>query len=153
MKTRNVVGVVTAAVCMVAGLAWAQTRGGSGDSEKNVERARQYMTWKLNDTLDEIDADPQQREVVNGLKDQLFDDGVKLRQTGHALREELLGQWKSPTPNEQVAHAAVDRALDEVRGFAHKLVGAGMTLHQTLRPEQREQVTQKLGERRRGCRW
>ena len=151
MKIRNVVvGATAAAVFLVAGLAWAQTRGG-GDDSKRMERAKQYLTWKLNDTLDDLDADGRQREVVHGLKDELFAEGLKLHASGREVREEQMAEGRSPTPNAQTARAAVDRAIEGFRAFAYRAVDAGMTLHGTLRPEQRELLSQKAAQGHRGC--
>ncbi len=156
MKKGLLFGAATAAVtvAMAAGLTWAQTRQDDSKAElsqRKVERAKQYATWKLNDLLDELDADAKQREVLHGLKDQLIDEGVALHPAKQALRDELLTQWKSERPDANAAHAAVDRMFDEVRAFAHKVVDAGLTLHQTLRPEQRTELVERAESRR--SRW
>jgi protein CpxP len=154
MKTMNkriAMGAAAAAVVLVGGLAFAQGRAQSGPSEKDLTRARQHATWKVDDALDGIRADARQREVVHAVKDELFTAGFALRGPKETLREELVAQWRSPNPDANTAHAAVDRMLDQVRGFAHLAVDAGLKVHQVLRPEQREQLYQKLEERR--SRW
>ena len=70
---RKLIAAVVAGVALVGGLAFA----GSELADHRTERARQFISWKLDDALDDIDANDAQRQTAVQLKDQLFDDGVK----------------------------------------------------------------------------
>lgn len=147
MGKKIAVGVTAAVVALVGGIAYA----GSAAEDRKAERAKQYVTWKLDDQLDGIDATDAQRKTVHGLKDQLFEEGLKMRATKEQVRTGLVEQWKAPRPDANAVHALVDRMMDEVRAFAHKAADAGITLHQTLSAEQRQEVLQKVEARR--SRW
>lgn len=143
MNKKLIAGLAVGAA-LVGGIAVA----GSELSDRKVERAKQFITWKLDDALDELDANDRQRETAVALKDQLFEEGLKVKGTHEQVREGLVAQWKSDRVDANTVHALVDRFIDGARAFAHKAADAGITLHGALTPEQRALALQKMEERR-----
>lgn len=144
MKRTFTLGLVAASIALVGGLAWA----GARLEDRHADRARQFVTWKLEDALDDIDATDTQRQTAMSLKDQLFDEGLKVRATHQRVREELVAQWKADRMDAPKVHALVDELLDGVRAFAHEAADAAITLHDTLTPEQRQKVLDRAQEHR-----
>lgn len=148
MNKKLLAGVVLGAVALAGGAAVAAA---NDNDERKAKRANQYITWKLDDALDELNASDAQKKQTMVLKDQLFAEGLKLRTTKERVREGLVQQWKAQNPDANTVHALVDQMLDEVRGFAHKAADAGLAFHKLLTPEQREAALQRHEERR--ARW
>lgn len=144
MDKKRMAAVVVGAVALVGGIAVAA----NDDTERHTKRANQYITWKLEDALDELEATDAQKQQTMALKDGLFAEGVKLRGTKERVREGLVAQWKSPNPDANTVHALVDQMLDEVRGFAHKAADAGLAFHRILTPEQRQEAVERVEARR-----
>ena len=146
-KNRIIVAAVAGVVALVGGIAWA----GSTSGERHAARAKQFITWRVDDALDELDATDAQRTKVHAIKDQLFEEGVRLHATKEQVRAGLIAQWKTDRPDGTAVHALVDRMFDDLRAFAHKVADAGIALHQTLNPEQRQALLERA-EARHG-RW
>jgi Spy/CpxP family protein refolding chaperone len=108
---------------------------------------RQMMNWKVDDSLDAINANDQQRSSAHALANQIFDDGMKLHQTRDQVRADLMQQWKSDHPDANVVHADVDKMVDAFRAFAHKVADAALKFHDQLSPEQRNQLAQRAEEK------
>jgi protein CpxP len=60
--------------------------GGGGCGGNNPERAHQFITWRLNSTLDDVRASDAQRTQVHALKDELFQEGVQLAAEHRTVR-------------------------------------------------------------------
>lgn len=146
MKTRTVAIAVTAVVALVGGLAYAGVQG-----TRDVERARKFISWKVDDALDQLDATDAQRNTAQSLANELIDEGVKLRTAKETVRAGLTEQWKRDRADPAVVHGLVDQMFEEVRAFAHKAADAAIAFHATLSPEQKKQALQMHEERR--ARW
>jgi Spy/CpxP family protein refolding chaperone len=110
-----------------------------------------FVTDHVDDTLDDLDATPAQRERIQAIVSGLVADGQKLREAHRGGHAELLAQWKSETPDAAKLHALVDARSAELTAFAHRAADAAVEIHATLTPEQREKLTRKH-ERRMGNR-
>lgn len=141
----------TLAVVIAGAVALAGTVAVAGVQGAKAERARQYMTWKMSDALDEIDATEAQRATAAKLADGLFDEGLKVRETKNKVRDGLVEQWKRDKADPSTVHALVDQLLGEVRTFAHKAADAAITFHDILTPEQRKEALERYESRR--SRW
>ena len=141
MNRKLVIGLAAGALVLAAGVAIAatSTRG----QERGPERARQFINWKVDDALDELDATDAQRAKAHALKDRLFEEGMKMRDEKEQVRAALMEQWKSDRPDAAAVHREVDRIADEFRAFAHQAADAALELHQTLTPEQRAELLQR----------
>jgi periplasmic protein CpxP/Spy len=141
MNRKLKVGIVAGAVAVVLGgavVAWGASSGSHGP-----ERARQFVGWRVDDALDDINATDAQRAKAHALKDRLFDQGMKLRDSKEEIRAALIQQLRSDRPDPAEVHALVDRMVDQVRGFAHQAADAAIEFHQELTPEQRAEVLRR----------
>jgi protein CpxP len=108
------------------------------------ERAYQHITERVNSLLDQVKATDAQRAQVNQIKDQLFKQGVEIKQSERQLMQELLSKWDAAQVNADEVHALVDQRVDAHRAFAQKVADALIQIHDVLTPEQRAQVKQEL---------
>jgi periplasmic protein CpxP/Spy len=147
MKTRSKILVAGSAVLAVVLLSGFRGAGGPGWGERNPERMRQFITWRMEDKLTELKASEQQKQALLGLKDQLFEEGKGLHEGQKAARTELLAQWESINPDSQRVHQLVDERMESFRAFAHRMADAALEAHRILSPQQRQALTQEYRER------
>jgi Spy/CpxP family protein refolding chaperone len=103
-----------------------------------------FVTDRVDDALDDLDATPEQRTRIHAVKDRLLAAGQQLRAERKATHDALAAEWKSASPDAAKLHALVDARAEEMRALAHQAVDAGVEVHGILTPEQREKVTKKI---------
>jgi periplasmic protein CpxP/Spy len=131
-------GILVAALGLLAGFA--------ANHELRPKRAYGFLSFRVNSILDEIKANDSQRAQVNAIKDELFKDGLALKQANRALRKELIAQWDSDAVDSAKIHALVDERVEAFRAFASKAADDAVKVHDLLSPEQRAQLKQELEE-------
>ncbi len=115
---------------------------GHGHGRDPAELAA-FVTDRVDDALDDLDATPEQRTRINAVKDRMLAAGLEARGARGQTHETLLGEWKATSPDAAKLHALVDARVDAMRALAHQAVDAGVEVHGILTPEQREQLTRK----------
>lgn len=146
MKRKTVVSLSIALVLglVATAVAWA----GPWRRKMDPDRVRKFVEWRLNDALDELDANDKQRARIKALSDPLLDAGMGLVERRPEVREAILEAWTSEKPDAARVHQLVDDRIDEIRALAHQAVDAGLEVHRILTPEQRGQVADHI---RAGC--
>jgi protein CpxP len=150
MNTKRTISLLAIAggLILSAGFVTGCHRGPGGHHRDPAETAK-FVTERVDDALDDLDATPVQREKIHAVKDKLLIDGAKLRGDHDALRTELLGIWKSDQVDRARLHAIVDQRIDALRTFAHAAADGAADTHDALTPAQREKLAKKA-ERRMG---
>jgi Spy/CpxP family protein refolding chaperone len=106
-----------------------------------------FVTDRVDDALDDLDATPDQRTRIHAVKDRML-ASVRQARAGHEVdHAALVEAWKSPSPDRARLHALMDERVDAWRAIAHEAVDAAVEVHDTLTPEQREKVTRKIERR------
>ncbi|MEW5854189.1 MAG: Spy/CpxP family protein refolding chaperone [Myxococcota bacterium] len=118
--------------------------GCEGHGHGGPERAEKFVTSRIADHLDELNATDEQRTQVLALKDEVFREAKDTFTEGRKAKGELLQQWDSAKPDANAVHALVDDHLDRIRSMAHTVADAALKLHAILTPEQRAQVSEKI---------
>jgi len=139
--------IAIAASAVIAVVLLSGFRGGGWGHSRDPERIKQFITWRVDDKLEDLHATDAQKQTVNAVKDRLFEDGKRLAEEHQAARQEVLTQLESDTPDAQKLHALVDARIDSVRAFAHKVVDAALEVHRALTPEQRKQLATEAHEK------
>lgn len=103
-----------------------------------------FVTERVDDALDDLDATPEQRTRVNAVKDRMLAAAQKARAGHEEARATMLAEWKAEQPDTAKLHALVDARADELRALAHQAVDAGVEVHGILTAAQREKVTRKV---------
>ena len=103
-----------------------------------------FVNARVDDTLDDVDATPDQRTKIHAIADRLLADA----QAAHAGHDQdhatIVGEWKAEKPDLAKLHALVDARVDALRKLAHEAVDAGAEAHDVLTPAQREKVAKKV---------
>jgi Spy/CpxP family protein refolding chaperone len=118
--------------------------GFSGKHPFDPEKADKFITFQLNDMLDDINATPDQRQKVLAVKDKILSTMASNRSIRESTHEVIATQWKSDKPDAAAIHAAIDKEFDAMRAAAHAAADQAIEIHAILTPEQREQVGGKL---------
>lgn len=145
---KKTIGIAAAALVVAAGVVTLTGFGagcrshGHGHGRDPAEVAA-FVTDRVDDALDDLDATPEQRTRINEVKDRMLQAGLAARGGHRETHETLLAEWKATSPDASKLHALVDARVDAMRALAHQAVDAGIEVHGTLTPEQREKLTRK----------
>jgi Spy/CpxP family protein refolding chaperone len=132
---------------LVAATALALTAFGGGHfrhGPREPAEVAAFVTDRVDDALDDLDATPAQRAQVNAVKERMLASALAHRETRLETREALLAEWKAEKPDAARLHALVDRRAAELTALAHQAVDAAVEVHDVLTPEQRAKVTRKV---------
>lgn len=145
---KRIIGGVAATALLALGLvALTGFHGGCGrhgGHGRDPAQVAAFVTERVDDLLDDVDATPDQRSRIHAIKDRMLAAGGELR-AGHAeAHQALLAEWKAETPDRARLHALVDARADALRKLAHEAVDAGADVHDVLTPAQREKLTRKI---------
>jgi periplasmic protein CpxP/Spy len=130
--------VGVAAVALLAG--FGPGHAGPGFGHFDSKKAYRFLSFKVDNTLDDLKANDAQRKEVNALKDELFNEGMKLKEGQDAAHKELAAQWDAEKVDRARVHSLLDERIDAFRAFAHKAADSAIRLHDLLTPEQRSQL-------------
>ncbi|MBI5543550.1 MAG: Spy/CpxP family protein refolding chaperone [Deltaproteobacteria bacterium] len=140
-----------AAIGLLAGFGFGPSMGRGAMDPKKLDR---FVTWRINDVLDDLEATPQQRQQVLALKDRLLAEAKPMHEARAQVHEQLTQMWKSDKPDSRVLHALIDQRVEEFRALAHKAADGAIELHGILSPAQRAELAEKAEEHHReGGRW
>jgi Spy/CpxP family protein refolding chaperone len=103
-----------------------------------------FVTARVDDALDDLDATPAQRAQVGAVKDRMLAAALAQRDARQQTREAFLAEWKADEPDAARLHALVDQRAAELTALAHQAVDAAVEVHDTLTPEQRAKVARKI---------
>lgn len=148
MKLKRALIALAAVVGLTAtaGAAFAVWHRG-GDSHR-AEKMKKFIDFRVNDVLDDLDADDQQRAQVNATKDRLVKQAEQVFHSRGELRTVLLAQWNAEKPDADAIHKLIDDRIDELRALAHQAADAGLEVHGTLNPKQRAQLAELINAHR-----
>ena len=119
--------------------------GGCGHrGPRDPAQTAAFVTDRVDDALDDVDATPDQRARIHAVKDRMLAAAQRLHAERQQTHDALLAEWKSATPDAAKLHALVDARAEEMKKLAHEAVDAGIEVHGILTPEQREKLTKKI---------
>lgn len=130
-----------------AGSAFAWFGHHAGDAHAKMAKIKKFIDWRLNDVLDDLEADAAQRAEINRVKDRLVELGEGYAKSRPETRKAFLAQWNAETPDAKAVHQLVDDRLDEIRALAHQAADGALEVHKTLNPKQRAEITKMITER------
>ena len=140
-------GVALAAVAAVATL--TAFRGGCGwhgghGHGRDPAAVAAFVTDRVDDALDDLDATPEQRQKIHAVKERMLAEAGKMKATRGEAHREVVAQWDAERPDAARLHALVDAKAEEMRALAHQAVDAGIEVHGVLTPEQRAKISKKM---------
>ena len=134
-------------LAMAVGVVTLAGFGRSWHHRHDPERMAEFVTERVDDALDDVDATPEQRERIHAVKDRMLARAKELHGDRAAVRATILEAWKAEAPEAAKLHALVDERADALRALAHEAVDAGVEVHGVLTPEQRAKLAEKAERR------
>ncbi|OGQ80230.1 MAG: hypothetical protein A2289_10515 [Deltaproteobacteria bacterium RIFOXYA12_FULL_58_15] len=110
------------------------------------EKMHKFVTWVVDDALDDINATDVQREAVHQSKDRIFAEMKKVRADNKADHQAMLAEWNKESPDAAMVHALIDARIEAMRIVAHQAANEVLAVHGVLTPEQRAQLSEKMRE-------
>ena len=110
-------------------------------------------SWTMNRAIDaallKIDATDAQKALVESWRGRMVAKTDALLKSQHAVRLDLLVQWRAEAPDPQVVRTHVDRAAEQIDRFVHLFADAAMEITAALTPQQRMWTNQQVNRLRR----
>jgi Spy/CpxP family protein refolding chaperone len=132
------------ALALVAFVALTGFRGSCGRPDhRDPAQVAAFVTDRLDDALDDLDATPAQRTQLQAIKDRMLQSAQKLHGDRKATHELLLAEWKADKVDGAKIHALIDQRAEELRALAHQAADAAIEAHDALTPEQRAKLAKK----------
>lgn len=148
MKKKTLL-VATGALLLLsgAGAAWAAM----GHGPHHLKMMEHMIQNRIEDAEDYVDATPQQRQVIDGAKQEIFAAfearaQAKAQHPGHLI--DLLAADKLDT---NALYALADERAQDIRDLAKVVVPQIEKIHDALTPAQRQKLADKA--RRRHAQW
>lgn len=139
IATLAVVGLTATAG---SAFAWFGHRGGHAHA-----KIKTFIDWRINDVLDDIEANTAQRDRVNAIKARMFEAAEGFAKSRPETRKAFLAQWNAATVDKAEVHRLIDERIDEIRAMAHQAADAAIEVHGTLDPTQRAAITKMITDR------
>jgi periplasmic protein CpxP/Spy len=117
--------------------------GRGGHHGRDPAQVAAFVTDRVDDVLDDIDATPDQRTRIHAVKDRLLASAQAARAGRAEVHDAVLAEWNAAQPDAAKLHALVDARAAELQKLAHEAVDAGVEVHGMLTPEQREKISKK----------
>jgi protein CpxP len=143
---KYVLGFAVAALVAVGAVALTGFAGGCGAHRfgpRDPAEVAAFVSGRVDDLLDDIDATPEQRTRINAVKDRLLASATKLHGARAQAHDAVREEWAKDQPDAARLHALVDARAEEMKAFAHQAVDAGAEVHGILTPEQRAKLAKK----------
>jgi Spy/CpxP family protein refolding chaperone len=147
MKAMILVTAVVLAVGLMAGAATEMHVGHGGNGPHGPEGAMavpQMVSWLVENALDVPGVSDSQRSRLQAIKDRLASQGEALQAAHAATHEEFKRQWDADTMDTARLHTLVDARVEDLRRMLQSSVDGLAEVHDTLTPEQRRAVVERL---------
>lgn len=105
------------------------------------------MSRRFESVLDILDADPDQRDTLRQVKDELLDANQRFHDLKGGLRRQLRDLWASEDSDAEALKAAVDDRVEGLRALGHRVADALARGHAALTAGQREALRSRFGRR------
>ncbi|WP_052340993.1 Spy/CpxP family protein refolding chaperone [Salinarimonas rosea] len=117
-------------------------------------RMAEFMEWRLERTLDEVDASPEQVERIKAIAEEARGEIVPLMRGFRDTREDLAEILGAQTIDRAAAETLRAERLAAMDAASARGLQALLDAAEVLEPEQRAELVEEMGERRRGWgRW
>lgn len=113
----------------------------------DMQEIYKFVSWRVDDVLDDIHATDEQRQLVNSSKDRLFETAKRNHADKQADALAMIAEWESDQPDVAAIKALIDKKLEQHRAFAYQAVDEAIAIHGALNPDQRNELAALIKER------
>ena len=142
LKTKKI------AMWLVVGVAVSVGAAACGMHGKHMSEAmmRRAALSHVDDVMDEIDADDAQRAQFEALAEELVDEALAMKAAHKSKEKAFLDDFRKGTIDRQALHTAMEDHVDTVEEFLSRSLDKVLDAVETLRPEQRQIILDKLAD-------
>jgi Spy/CpxP family protein refolding chaperone len=126
----------------VSTLAAAAPHGGPGGADGMMGG---HMLGRM---LDRVDATAEQRAQIKQITDAAATERTAQRDSGRALREQMLALFAQPTVDAGAAEALRQQQLAMHDAASKRMLQSMLQISQVLTPQQRQEMAASIGQRR-----
>jgi Spy/CpxP family protein refolding chaperone len=135
MKTKHV--IVTAIITLLAMGSMASGCRHHDTPEEKMHRVIEFLTGDMNLTGEQI-------ELLDKLKTDLIHEAKDISEVKESARDVIIEQIRSDIMDQNQVMAAIDSVRTEIEDVLELVVSRFADFHQTLSPEQKEQLIKRL---------
>jgi len=140
------VAAIAVAVSVLAAAGATVFACGDHHHRMSPERLRKIVSWKVDDLLDEVDADDSQRLEIEGIAGEITEDFLAIHADRDRHRETILEELGRGDPDGDLLHERLDEKLDTIGSFAHRTLDRLLDAHALLTGEQRAILSEHVRE-------
>jgi protein CpxP len=126
--------------------AWQVHAMGGFQGHDRHEMVHKFITFAVNEKLDQIGASAAQKEKVRAVEDRLIKKGEALHGERDSFRQELMALLEQDSPDPAQVKALAHKHIEKFSQFADEAADAVVELHGVFTPEQRHQLLADLRE-------
>jgi hypothetical protein len=135
----SVVTGVLATVFLVASCG-----GGHGRFHRDPEKVRKFALWKVDDTLDDLDATESQKKQILAIADRVVRDFQALHDDKDQDHEKILAELERGRPNSQIFHDMLDQRTEQFNQLGHKTIDRFLTAWNVLDRSQQAELIEEI---------
>jgi Spy/CpxP family protein refolding chaperone len=143
MRNKILIGAGALTLALVAGAAYA-AMGHHGHGIKMMEN---MISNRIEDAADFVEATPQQREVIESAKQEVFKALEARAADRQAHATEVLKLLNQDRIDVDRLNALVDQKADDMRAVGHLIVAQVIKVHDVLTPQQRQKLLEHIKKR------
>ncbi len=110
------------------------------------ERLRTVVEWKVDDVLDDVDADDAQRQAVMAEVNGMLADVERLHDDKQGHHDIIFAEASKDTPDAERLHGLIDEKTKKMNAFAHRALDRLLAVHAILTPDQRAELLEQAEE-------
>jgi len=118
--------------------------GGHRDFRHDPEKMRKFAMWKVEDTLDDIDATKSQKQQILAIADKVVRDFQALHDDKEQDHEAVLAELERDRPDPQVFHELLDRRTAEFNKLGHATIDRALQAWKILDGNQRAELLEQI---------
>lgn len=118
--------------------------GGHHGSKRDPDKMRKFAMWKVEDTLDDVDATESQKKQILAIADQIVRDFQRLHDDKEKDHEAILTELERDRPDAQVFHDLLDQRTAEFNKLGHRTIDRALRAWQILDRNQRSELLEEI---------
>jgi Spy/CpxP family protein refolding chaperone len=141
-RTALIAGSVITALALTAAV--VTSCGGHRSFKNDPEKMRKFALWKVDDTLDDLDATESQKKQILGIADSVIRDWQKMKEHKEQDHEVLLAELEQRQPDATVFHDLLDRRSEQFNQLAHRTIDKALKAWQVLDRSQQAELLEEI---------
>jgi len=118
--------------------------GGHHGFKRDPEKMRKFVQWKVDDTLDDVDATESQKKQILAISDKIIRDFQQMHDAKDRDHEAILTELERDRPDAQYFHDLLDKRTAELNKLGHTTIDRMLQAWQVLDRSQRAELLEEI---------